>query len=277
MKKKAFLFVVLVAVSLLVFVFWTSLRSKPVDIPAPAPAVDTLAQSNEKPEEEDEEEKEIKHTIVGNVNGTGKKSAELLHDNIIVARTEADEDGNYAFMNMPPGIYRVRAKVKNDEFYSESLVLDEKSSSLMRVPSLGTAPPKPAPAPVAVAPAAPVAAPAAPPVYAATFYDGVEMPSEKGAYTIQIKLYNSFSAANEAVSELSKNGIRAYVAKVESPAGIEGVKYRVRVGNFTSRQSASAYATEVLSKAGYEDWWIDRKSQDNVGKPPAVSTGSDNF
>jgi cell division septation protein DedD len=268
MKKKAFLIMVLLAVFALIFVFFTNLRSQPIAIDAATVAAtapkDTLKAPPEPEEEEDEEEKEIKHTIVGNVGGAGKKSIELLHDNIIVARTEADEDGNYAFINMPPGLYRVRAKVKNDEFYSESLTLDEKISSLMRVPELGMEPPKPTP-PATVA----AATPSAHTIYTAAIPDTIEMPSEKGAYTIQIKLYNSLSAANEAISELAKSGIKAYVAKVESPAGIEGVKYRVRVGNFTSRQSAKGYASAVLLKAGYEDWWIDRRAHDNIGNPPA--------
>jgi len=89
---------------------------------------------------------------------------------------------------------------------------------------------------------------------------------EEGKYVIQVTLTNTMPQANKVVKRLERNGVEAYVAKVKNPAEIKGTKYRVRVGGFGSIPQARAYASANIAPLGYE-WYIDNKSNDNIGKP----------
>lgn len=109
---------------------------------------------------------------------------------------------------------------------------------------------KPAPA---EAPAAPVSA--------------VEQESS-GPFVIQVSIQASRKAANNVVSKLSDQGIKAYVAEVENPGELEGTFYRVRVGYFSTIASAQQFGKEVLAPQGYAGW-VDNRKNDRIGQPGA--------
>ena len=102
------------------------------------------------------EEEEARHNIIGKLNikskeisdagiefqnksennalfgrrGGASGTIELLRDGVVVAATITDEEGNYAFMNMPPGEYSVRAKLEGyEDAFGESFALGEESST----------------------------------------------------------------------------------------------------------------------------------------------------
>lgn len=87
-----------------------------------------------------------------------------------------------------------------------------------------------------------------------------------GAFVIQVDIKPSMKAAEKAIAKLSTQGITAYAAEVENPGELEGTYYRVRIGYFSNRKDAETFAKGTLEPAGYA-WWVDLKSNDDVGSP----------
>ena len=89
-----------------------------------------------------------------------------------------------------------------------------------------------------------------------------------GPFVIQVSIQASKKAANNVVSKLSDQGIKAYVAEVENPGELEGTFYRVRVGYFSSIANAQQFGKEVLAPQGYAGW-VDNRKNDRIGQPGA--------
>ncbi len=87
-----------------------------------------------------------------------------------------------------------------------------------------------------------------------------------GPFVIQVSIQPSRRAANNVVSKLSDQGIKAYVAEVENPGELEGTFYRVRVGYFSSIANAQQFGKEVLAPQGYAGW-VDNRKNDRIGQP----------
>ena len=88
----------------------------------------------------------------------------------------------------------------------------------------------------------------------------------EGAFVIQVSIQASKKAANNVVSKLSDQGIKAYVAEVENPGELEGTFYRVRVGYFSTIANAQQFGKEVLAPQGYAGW-VDNRKNDRIGQP----------
>jgi cell division septation protein DedD len=108
--------------------------------------------------------------------------------------------------------------------------------------------------------AAPAEAPAAP-------VSTIEQEAS-GPFVIQVSIQPSRRAANNVVSKLSDQGIKAYVAEVENPGELEGTFYRVRVGYFSTIANAQQFGKEVLAPQGYAGW-VDNRKNDRIGQPGA--------
>ena len=89
-----------------------------------------------------------------------------------------------------------------------------------------------------------------------------------GPFVIQVSIQASKRAANNVVSKLSDQGIKAYVAEVENPGELEGTFYRVRVGYFSTIANAQQFGKEVLAPQGYAGW-VDNRKNDRIGQPGA--------
>ena len=87
-----------------------------------------------------------------------------------------------------------------------------------------------------------------------------------GPFVIQVSIQPSRKAANNVVSKLSDQGIKAYVAEVENPGELEGTFYRVRVGYFSTIANAQQFGKEVLAPQGYAGW-VDNRKNDRIGQP----------
>jgi hypothetical protein len=94
-----------------------------------------------------------------------------------------------------------------------------------------------------------------------------EISEKEGKFVIQVILMNTMPQANRVVKKLEMNGVEAYIAKVKDPAETKGIKYRVRVGDFSFISEAKAYASAKITPLGYRQWYIDNKSNDTIGKP----------
>ncbi|MFP4163109.1 MAG: SPOR domain-containing protein, partial [Chitinispirillaceae bacterium] len=89
--------------------------------------------------------------------------------------------------------------------------------------------------------------------------------SENGRYSVQVATHATRATADQLSSEFNGNGYPAYVAEVENPTPeLIGTYYRIRIGTFDWYSQAKAFGENILRTAGY-DYWIDRKSNDNVG------------
>jgi hypothetical protein len=89
--------------------------------------------------------------------------------------------------------------------------------------------------------------------------------SETGRYTVQISCVKSQSFANSMVSKMKDKGYPAYVAEVQNPTpNLSGTFYRVRIGGFDGLSAAKSFGENTLVASGYE-YWVDKKSNDNVG------------
>ena len=89
--------------------------------------------------------------------------------------------------------------------------------------------------------------------------------SENGRYTVQVSCVRSQSFANSMVSKLKDKGYPAYVAEVQNPTpSLSGTFYRVRIGGYNAVSGAKSFGENTLIANGYE-YWVDKKSNDNVG------------
>lgn len=108
------------------------------------------------------------------------------------------------------------------------------------------------------------AAPA--PAKAAPVFSGSNQPQQDGQYVIQVGIKPSRKAAQAIADKLAESNISAYLVEVENPGELEGTYYRVRVGYFSTIASAQAYGKEVIAALNL-DWWVDNRSNDQVGNP----------
>lgn len=89
--------------------------------------------------------------------------------------------------------------------------------------------------------------------------------SDNGRFIVQVSTVRSRLLADEVASKLSAKGYPAYVAQVENPTpSLYGTYYRVRIGGFTGISAAKSFGENSLSAEGYE-YWVDNRSNDNVG------------
>ncbi len=89
--------------------------------------------------------------------------------------------------------------------------------------------------------------------------------SAGGKYVVQVLVFQTRSRADALVEKLSGLGFPAYVAEVENPTSeLSGTFYRVRIGDFATREEAAAFGQESLTPQGYE-FWVDAKANDGVG------------
>ena len=91
-------------------------------------------------------------------------------------------------------------------------------------------------------------------------------PGTNGNYVIQVGIQPSEKGANRLAGKLSESGITSYLARVENPGELEGTYYRVRIGYFVNKEAAAQYAKSALEPLGIA-WWIDNRSNDDVGNP----------
>jgi hypothetical protein len=151
------------------------------------------------------------------------------------------------------------AQGENDSVLSKQ---NEAMGGVPSVPETVTAPSKAKSTPV---PAAKQKAKPAP--VAQSIEDSDQLSS--GRYTIQIAIFPSEVSARALVKKMSGSGIKAYYARVDSPAKLLGLYYRVRVGFFNGRADAEIFAKTRLEPLGYA-WWIDRRMNDNLGSVSSI-------
>ncbi len=86
-----------------------------------------------------------------------------------------------------------------------------------------------------------------------------------GRYVVQVSTIRSPSLAERNKNILEEAGYPAYIAEVQNPTpDLSGTYYRLRIGGFSTVASAREFAENNLKPSGY-DYWIDNKSNDNVG------------
>jgi hypothetical protein len=89
--------------------------------------------------------------------------------------------------------------------------------------------------------------------------------SQNGRYVVQVSCVLSKSFAEKIASSLQEKNFPAYTAAVQNPTPqLSGTYYRVRIGGFTGISAAKSFGENSLVAAGY-DYWVDKKSNDNVG------------
>jgi cell division septation protein DedD len=70
-------------------------------------------------------------------------------------------------------------------------------------------------------------------------------------FTIQVAAKATFADAEEVVKVLSNYNFEAFIIKNDSN---EKLKYRVRYGNFLSKEDASMTANDIKNDLGYDCW-----------------------
>lgn len=89
--------------------------------------------------------------------------------------------------------------------------------------------------------------------------------SSDGRYVVQVSCVLSKELAEDVVKQLENKGYPAYIAEVENPTTeLLGVYHRIRIGGFTGISKAKDFGESFLQRDGYE-YWVDNKSNDNVG------------
>ena len=89
--------------------------------------------------------------------------------------------------------------------------------------------------------------------------------SENGRYCVQVSTLPSRSLADAVAAKLSAKGYPSYVAEVQNPTpALPGTFYRVRIGGFDGVGAARSFGDGTLATDGYE-YWVDKRSNDNVG------------
>jgi len=86
-----------------------------------------------------------------------------------------------------------------------------------------------------------------------------------GRYVVQVSTIRSKALAERNLRKLEDAGYPAYIAEVQNPTpDLSGTYYRLRIGGFSSIAAARDFSEGSLVPSGY-DYWIDNKSNDNVG------------
>ena len=89
--------------------------------------------------------------------------------------------------------------------------------------------------------------------------------SPTGRYVVQISTVASPDLAKSIASKLEQKGYPVYVADVQNPTTeLIGHYYRVRIGGFDGISEAKYFGENILRSLGY-DYWVDNKSNDNLG------------
>jgi|TARA_B110000495_G_C22833856_1_gene486436 cell division septation protein DedD len=70
-------------------------------------------------------------------------------------------------------------------------------------------------------------------------------------YTIQVAAKTTFADAQEVLKILNNNDFEAFIIKNDSS---EKLKYRIRYGNFLSKEDASMTANDIKNELGYDCW-----------------------
>ncbi len=97
--------------------------------------------------------------------------------------------------------------------------------------------------------------------------------SDRGAFVVQVSVFKSRRQAENFMTRLADNGFPAYVAQVENPTyDLPGTYHRVRIGRFGSIAAAKQFGESTLAPMGYS-YWVDNKSNDQVGAGSAASSG----
>lgn len=101
--------------------------------------------------------------------------------------------------------------------------------------------------------------------------------AENGRFVVQISTVRSQALASDIAAKLSSKGYPAYIAQVDNPTpSLSGTFYRVRIGGFTSIAKARSFGENTLSADGYE-YWVDNRSNDNVGLQGSSMGGGDTY
>lgn len=88
---------------------------------------------------------------------------------------------------------------------------------------------------------------------------------DNGSFTLQLATISSRQHADKVIAQLQAKGYPAYIAEVQNPTPeLIGTYFRVRIGFFSGVSAAKRFAEQSLVPAGYE-YWIDNRSNDNVG------------
>ena len=86
-----------------------------------------------------------------------------------------------------------------------------------------------------------------------------------GHYVVQVYSTASRAGANRLAARVKGMGFPAYIIEVQNPTPtLTGTFYRVRIGDFDSQISATAFGESALKPAGL-DYWVDRKANDRLG------------
>lgn len=89
--------------------------------------------------------------------------------------------------------------------------------------------------------------------------------SETGAYTVQVSCVRSKELADAVAEKMKAKGYPAYVAEVQNPTpALSGAYYRVRIGGFAGISQAKDFGENTIVAEGSQ-YWVDKKSNDNVG------------
>ena len=89
--------------------------------------------------------------------------------------------------------------------------------------------------------------------------------TDDGRYVVQVSTIASEAIAEDVARKLEKKGWPVYLAEVDNPTPeLIGHYFRIRVGGFDNIADAKAFGEGYLVPAGY-DYWVDNKSNDNVG------------
>jgi SPOR domain len=98
---------------------------------------------------------------------------------------------------------------------------------------------------------------------------------QNGRFVVQVSVFKSARKAGNLVETLAGQGYPAYVAEVQDPTPeMPGTWHRVRVGTFRTLSDARSFGDNTLRPMGY-DFWVDKKSMDNVGmRDGGYSSGS---
>jgi cell division protein FtsN len=86
-----------------------------------------------------------------------------------------------------------------------------------------------------------------------------------GRYVVQVSCIASEDIAEDVAKKFENKGFPVYIAEVKNPTPqLIGTYYRIRIGGFNGIASAKSFGESSLLSNGYE-YWIDNRSNDNVG------------
>ncbi|MBZ0274478.1 SPOR domain-containing protein [bacterium] len=108
------------------------------------------------------------------------------------------------------------------------------------------------PMPVADEPPPAYEAPSPPPPPSAVAAGSAPTPPTGGGWTVQLSAHPNEAEAKGKQSAYVKKGIEAYIVRADIPG--KGVWYRVRVGQFSTREGAQQYANAIREREQVEPY-----------------------